>query len=226
MTAVPWQVFERAATTYDARYATPPGRRADRAERALVEWLPGHMPGAETLLDIGCGTGHTTAWLAERNLRVFGHDRSPAMLDELRAQHAGVPAILGDAHRLPVRDGAVDLALFLTTLEFVEEPESALREAVRVSRRGVLLIVLNRWSAGGVSRRIGPQSRGSLLSRARDRSVLEVRAMARRSAGRRLAAIHSASTLLPDGLWRVRTSLPLGDILGIAVRLPDRRDSA
>lgn len=216
---MPWEIFERAAERYDAWYETPQGQRADRAERALVDWLLACFPDAETLLDIGCGTGHTTAWLAARSLRVFGLDRSPAMLGQMRASHGGLPAILGDAHHLPVRDGAVDLTLLLTTLEFLEDPLGALAETVRVSRRGVLLVVLNRWSAGGLSRRIGPQARGSLLGQARDMSAAELRAMARRVAGSRLESVHCASTLLPDGLWAVRTRLPFGDVLGVAIML-------
>jgi SAM-dependent methyltransferase len=223
---MPWEIFERAAERYDTWYETPRGRRADQAERALVDWLLGHFSGAESLLDVGCGTGHTTAWLATRDLRVFGLERAPAMLGQMRAVHERIPAILGDAHHLPVRDRAVDLTLLLTTLEFLEQPLVALLETVRVSRRGVLLVVLNRWSAGGLSRRIGPQARGSLLGQARDMSVPGLRAMARSAAGPRLESVHCASTLLPDGLWAVRTALPFGDVLGVAIVLTDPCDTA
>lgn len=223
---MPWEIFERAAERYDSWYETPRGRRADRAERDLVDWLLGHFPESETLLDVGCGTGHTTAWLATRGLRVFGLDRSPAMLGRMRAGHGVIPAILGDAHHLPVRDRAVDLTLLLTTLEFLEEPRAALVETVRVARCGVLLVVLNRWSAGGLSRRIGPQARGSLLGRARDLSIAGLWAMARSAAGPRLTSIHWASALLPNGLWAVRTRLPFGDVLGLAIVLADPVDPA
>jgi SAM-dependent methyltransferase len=223
---VPWELFEQAADGYDAWYDTPRGRRAERAERGLLGWLLDHVPDARSLLDVGCGTGRFTAWLAERPLRVFGLDRSPAMLAAMRRRRPGVPGILGDAHRLPLRAAAVDLTLLLTTLEFLEDPPVALAEAVRVSRRGMLLVVLNRWSTGGLSRRIGRQAHGSLLGQAHDSTLFTLRAMARRAAGHRLRALRWASTLLPDGLSYARTMLPFGDVLGMAVVLGPAGESA
>ncbi len=52
---------------------------------------------------------------------------------EARRLFPSLPVILGDAHRLPFRDRSTDLAVFMTTLEFVEDPVCALREAVRVA---------------------------------------------------------------------------------------------
>ncbi|HSF04735.1 MAG TPA: class I SAM-dependent methyltransferase [Methylomirabilota bacterium] len=214
-----WDIFEHVADRYDAWYDTPRGQRVEWAERTLLHWLLGRFPNATSLLDVGCGTGRFTTWLAGRHVRVFGLDRSPAMLVAMRKRHQGLPAILGDGHRLPLRTGAVDLTLLLATLEFLEEPLVALAEAVRVSRQGVLLLVLNRWSVGGLSRRIGPQARGSLLGQARDLTLFTLRAMAQRAAGHRLRALSWSSTLFPDGLWAVRARLPLGDVLGMAVAL-------
>lgn len=219
LSAVPWEIFEQAADRYDAWYDTPRGQRVERVERALLDWLLDQAQDARSLLDVGCGTGRFTAWLAGRGLQAFGLERSPAMLAAMRRRHGGIPAILGDAHRLPFRTGAVDVTLLLATLEFLEEPLVALAEAVRVSRRGVLLVVLNRWSVGGLSRRLGPQARGSLLGQARDSTIFALQAMARRAAGPRLRALAWSSTLFPDGLWAAQTRVPLGDVLGMAVLL-------
>lgn len=211
-----WRPFEMAAASYEAWYETPRGRRAGRAELALLEALIAKFPGAETLLEVGCGTGH---FAGELGLAVFGLDRSPAMLTELRHRHPGLPVVLGDAHALPFGDAAVDLALFVTTLEFLEHPATALREAVRVSRRGLVLLALNRWSLGGLSRRLGPAGRGALLSQARDVSILSLRALVRTAAGPRLSGLRWTSALWPDGLWAWRAPVPLGDVIGIAARL-------
>ncbi|MEB2285277.1 MAG: class I SAM-dependent methyltransferase [Myxococcales bacterium] len=219
-----WRLFEQAAGGYDEWYDSPSGRRVERSERRLLRWLLDQVPGSRSLLDVGCGTGRFTGWLAERPLRVFGLDRSPAMLAVLRRRHPEVPVVLGDAHRLPLRDGAVDLTLLLTTLEFLEDPLAALTEAVRVSRRGMLLVVLNRWSMGGLSRRVGRQRSGSLLGRARDWTVAMLRAAARKAAGRRLRATRWRSALLPGGLADVPTMIPLGDVLGLVVRLDHAGD--
>jgi SAM-dependent methyltransferase len=216
---VSWQLFERAAAGYEAWYTTARGRRADQAERTLLEWLLAPLPDARTVLDVGCGTGHFAAWLLERGVEVIGLDRSPAMLAELRRHHRAIPVVVGDAGGLPVRSGAVDLALLVTTLEFVERPEVALGEAVRIARQGVVLVVLNRWSLGGLSRRVGPQAQRPLLGSARDASLPGLRRMVRAAAGERLRSLHWASTLFPDGLWGARSAVPFGDVLGMAAVL-------
>lgn len=118
-----------------------------------------------------------------------------------------------------MRAAAVDVALFVTTPEFLEDPCTALSEAVRIARRGVAVVALNRWSVGGLSRRWGPQARRPLLGRARDYSIASLRAMLRAAAGERLREIRWASTLFPDGLWKLRAQIPLGDVIGMAALL-------
>ena len=82
MTAPPaaWQLFERNAAGYEEWYSTPRGRRADLAERALLERLLAPFAAAQSALEVGCGTGHFTRWLAGRLPHVVGLDRAPAML--------------------------------------------------------------------------------------------------------------------------------------------------
>lgn len=215
---MPWDIFEEAATRYDTWYDTPRGRRAERAERALLTELLTAFPGAESLLEIGCGTGRFAAWLAS-SFRVLGVDRSPAMLAEMRARRPEIPTVLGDAHRLPLADAAIDLVLFITTLEFLEDPLAALREAARVARRGLIVVVLNRWSAGGLSRRVGAPARSALLGQARDWTLPAIKATVGEAAGSRLVRLLWTSALFPDGLWAARWRLPLGDVLGMCVIL-------
>jgi SAM-dependent methyltransferase len=216
---VSWEVFDRRAATYESWYQTPRGQRVDRAERALLDWLMDHFHGARTALEVGCGTGHFTSWLARKPLRVVGLDRAPAMLAKLREHHPAMPVVCGDAQRLPFRPGAVDVTVFVATLEFVENPSAALAEAVSVSRMGLALVVLNRWSVGGVSRRWGAQAGQPLLGRAADLTLPALRVAVRRAAGSRLRAVGWTSTLFPNGLWMGRARIPLGDVLGMAVRL-------
>jgi len=216
---VSWRIFERAAEGYEAWYATARGRRVDEAERALLAWLLAPFADARSVLDVGCGTGHFAAWLRSRALDVIGLDRSPAMLAELRRHHAGIPVVVGDAGCLPVRSRVVDVALLVTTLEFVERPDMVLTEAVRIARHGLVLVVLNRWSLGGLSRRVGPQARRPTLGTARDTSLFALRRMARAAAGDRLQSLHWASSLFPDGLWAARLRVPVGDVIGMAVVL-------
>jgi SAM-dependent methyltransferase len=216
---MPGELFEQAAPGYEAWYATRRGQRVDRAERALLEWLLTHWPEARDVLEVGCGTGHFAGWLASKSLKVFGLDRSRAMLAEIRKCHPEIPIVCGDGHRLPFRRMAVDLTAFLTTLEFLEDPAEALAEAVGVSRLGLMLVILNRWSAGGLSRRWGPQARRPLLGLARDATLADLREMVRNAAGARLRDIRWRSALFPGGLWASQARIPLGDVIGIAAVL-------
>ena len=216
---VSWNLFEREASRYEAWYASSRGRRVDHAERALLQWLLTSFTGARSVLEIGCGTGHFANWLAERGMRVVGLDRSPAMLREAQRSFPRIPAVLGDADHLPFSNGAVDLALFVTALEFLDGPPKALVEAVRVARQGIVLVVLNRWSVGGFSRRWGPQARQPLLGRARDYSLRALRAEVEKATGVRLGPIRWTSALFPGFLWRFHGPVPLGDVIGMAAVL-------
>lgn len=77
-----WQLFEHAASHYEAWYSTERGRRADSAEQALLEGLLRQLPNARTVLEVGSGTGHFAARLAESGFQVIGLERAPAMVRE------------------------------------------------------------------------------------------------------------------------------------------------
>jgi SAM-dependent methyltransferase len=223
---VSWEIFERGAGGYEGWYASPSGQKADQAETALLEWLLAWFPGARSILEVGCGSGHFSRWLAGKSLGVVGLDRAPAMLAETRRRSPGIPVVLGDAHCLPFRDGAVDLALFVVTLEFLDDPAVALAEAVRVARQGLVVVALNRWSLGGwYRRRASYRARHRLLGQAADQTLSSLGTLLRNAAGRRWQAARWTSGLFPGLLWRMRVRLPLGDVLGLAVWLaPPRRN--
>jgi SAM-dependent methyltransferase len=141
------------------------------------------------------------------------------MLAELRARLPECPAVLADAHGLPLRDRAVDLVVLVTTLEFLDSPQRALAEATRVARLGVVAIVLNRWSVGAFSRRRGPQSRSALRRNAHDLSLRELRGLFESASAARRARLRWGSALLPRPLPAGPTRIPLGDVIGVAADL-------
>ena len=132
------------ARRYEQWYSEE-GRRADALEKALLWKLLKAFPDARTALEVGCGTGHFTRWMAEKGLDTVGLDASQPMLMEAR-RYDGSQYLLGDALHLPVADRSFDLVALITTLEFVPDPARALAEAARVARQGILLGVLNRYS--------------------------------------------------------------------------------
>jgi len=214
-----WEIFEPVASRYETWYGSGKGRRVDRAERALLDWMLARLPRTERVLEVGCGTGHFSRYLASRSLRVVGLDRSPAMLKALRSGEPRIVGVQADAHWLPFRDQAVDVVLFVTSLEFLNDPKRALAEAVRVSRRGLMLLVLNRWSLGGLSRRIGPQASQTILGHARDYSLSSLRTVVRDAAAERLRGLHWRHGCFPRDLWPTPSRLPAGDVIALAVVL-------
>jgi hypothetical protein len=112
--------------------------------------------------------------------------------------------------------------LFVTSLEFLDEPRRALAEAVRVSRRGLMLIVLNRWSLGGMSRRIGPQASQTILGRARDYSLSSLRTLVRDATDKRLRNLQWRYGCFPRDLWPTPSRLPVGDVIAAAAVLAQR----
>jgi len=74
------------------------------------------------VLDIGCGTGRLEAALAGR-ARVWGVDPSAEMLSEARERvPSSVGLKLGEAERLPFKEGAFDAAVLWTVVHLIERP--------------------------------------------------------------------------------------------------------
>jgi ubiquinone/menaquinone biosynthesis C-methylase UbiE len=216
---MPWEIFEPVASRYESWYESEKGRRVDRAEKILLDWMLALLPRTKRILEIGCGTGHFSRYLASQSLSVVGLDRSPAMLRALQGAESKIPAIQADAHRLPFRDRVVDAALFVTSLEFLSDPTLALAEAARVSRHGVMLLVLNRWSLGGLSRRVGPQSSQPILGCAHDVTLRSLRAAVRSAVRDRLHDLRWRYGCFPRSLRPTPSRLPLGDVIALAALL-------
>jgi ubiquinone/menaquinone biosynthesis C-methylase UbiE len=197
---------------YEAWYQTT-GRRADRLERALLGQLLAGFPGAFTILEVGCGTGHFSRWFSEQGLRAVGLDLSQPMLVE--AIRLGSPLYVhGDGLALPCPTDAFDLVVLITTLEFTPDPVHVLAEALRVARCGLVLGVLNRQSVlGWQLRREG----GPIWEVARFFTPGELVHLVRRAADERPVKVTWRTTLWP--LWPGSLPLPWGGFSGMAVRL-------
>jgi SAM-dependent methyltransferase len=110
---------------------------------SLVELLA-PRPG-ERILDLGCGTGHLTAQIAEAGAEVVGIDASAAMVDEARRQFAGRPRLrfeiadartFADAAELAGEIGRFDAVFSNAVLHWVRPAEDAVRNVRRALRRG------------------------------------------------------------------------------------------
>ncbi len=93
--------FDEAAATYDSDFADTTAGLWLR-ESVWSRLAPFVKPGMHAL-DLGCGTGEDSLWLARRACRVTAADGSPAMLEKVTAKAAR----LNLAHR--VRTMCIDL---------------------------------------------------------------------------------------------------------------------
>ena len=132
--------FDRIAAAYNSSLPSHVvGHYLDRRAavlRALVA-----PPGPA--LDVGCGTG-LLAWKLEQiGYRVTGLDSSQGMLKEPPADQ--LPRrLLGDAGRLPVRDGAFPLVMTVATLHHLGERDlvkATIEEMVRVTAPGGVAVI-------------------------------------------------------------------------------------
>ncbi|MCC8195164.1 MAG: class I SAM-dependent methyltransferase [Deltaproteobacteria bacterium] len=139
---------QAAAERYEAWYATPRGSFAlAREQRLMADMVSPWQRRNHSLLEIGCGAGHFLEMFHDGGFDVTGVDKSEAMLDKAR-ERMGSRATLrvADAARLPFDDDEFDYVAIVTALECMDDPGSALSEAFRVARRGVVIAYLNSWS--------------------------------------------------------------------------------
>jgi trans-aconitate methyltransferase len=89
----------------------------------------------ELILDLGCGTGHLTAQIAESGAQVTGVDRSAEMVDAARLTYPNLKFEISDARNLPFRD-EFDAVFSNATLHWIHEPELALQAIWKALRTG------------------------------------------------------------------------------------------
>lgn len=131
---------------YDAWYNTPRGRWIGETEFALLHQML--KPASDkSVLDVGCGTGWFTRRFAEQDgLSITGLDPNANWLNYARQCAPQINWREGDARSLSFDDNSFDSVVSVTALCFVDDWQQALREMVRVSRRRIVLGLLNRQS--------------------------------------------------------------------------------
>lgn len=99
------------------------------------------LRGDEVVADVGCGNGNDIRDLRAAGFggTIAGFDLSTGMLASVVP--LGVPVVNADAGALPLRDGAVDIALAMHMLYHCPDVAATLRELRRVVRGGGALVV-------------------------------------------------------------------------------------
>jgi trans-aconitate 2-methyltransferase len=110
----PWD-----AGLYDSRHAF-----VWKHGESLLELL--QPVAGERILDLGCGTGHLTARVAEAGAEVVGLDSSAAMLDQARSAYPHLEFVHGDARAFDF-DRPFDAVFSNAALHWVREADAVVR---------------------------------------------------------------------------------------------------
>jgi SAM-dependent methyltransferase len=131
------------------------GSYASVAERLVDAVPPAHLierAGIESgmeVLDLAAGTGNVAVRVAQLGAHVTALDLTPELFERgrERAATAGVDVewVEGDAEALPFEDGRFDRVLSTFGIQFAPRHEVAAREAVRVTRAGGVIGLVN-WT--------------------------------------------------------------------------------
>jgi SAM-dependent methyltransferase len=119
-------------------YESYVGRWSRRVAEEFIDWLD--VPAGRSWVDVGCGTGALTESITAHAAPacVVAVDRSAdfvahaaGALDDRR-----VVFLVGDAAALPLTDARVDAVVSGLVLNFLPDPDEAVRELRRVTRPG------------------------------------------------------------------------------------------
>ncbi len=141
-------LFDSVAPFYDAWYDDPVHQAMDQLEKSAVLR---HLPPSGThsnLLEVGCGTGHWSEWFSTQGFRVTGIDVSEKMLSIAREKKIAEASFLyGDFLSMDLKP-QFDVAIAITSLEFIEDHRKALDTMAALVRPGGRLVagVLNPYS--------------------------------------------------------------------------------
>ncbi len=135
-------MFDQVAAGYD-RTNTVLSMGNDKLWRAATTRAVAPRRG-ERILDLAAGTGASSVALAGSGATVIAADFSPGMIAEGRRRHRGIPNLTfveADATDLPFDDAEFDAVTMSFGLRNVNDPATALRELLRVTRPGGRLVV-------------------------------------------------------------------------------------
>lgn len=97
-----------------------------------------------TVLDVGCGPGVTVEHLVKRGFEVYGVDISKEMVTECQKQFGHLPAAhfsVGKIEALEFPDAFFDVVLCMGVVEYVDDDAVAVKEMVRVTKPGGVIVV-------------------------------------------------------------------------------------
>lgn len=121
-----------------------------RVFEAELQYLLQHLKSEDEILSVGCGPAIMERRLAEQGFLVAGLDVSREAL--ACADDAILRAVAAPAEEMPFPDASFDVALYIASLQFVDDYRTALQRTAAVLRPGGRLIALLLNPASGFFR--------------------------------------------------------------------------
>ena len=132
-------MFDGVAKRYDITNDVLSAGQTARWRRAVVGAVA-PRPG-ERVLDLAAGTMTSTQPFLAAGAAAIGCDFSLGMLTQGRVRSPSVPAVAGDAMRLPFADHVFDAVTISFGLRNIVDPSVGLAEMYRVTKPGGRLVV-------------------------------------------------------------------------------------
>uniref|UniRef100_A0A8B9MFD6 Methyltransferase type 11 domain-containing protein n=1 Tax=Accipiter nisus TaxID=211598 RepID=A0A8B9MFD6_9AVES len=135
------QMFEgRGHAAVYQKYRFAPGKELQQAILAYLQEKRANL--AELVVDVGCGSGQGTRFLAEHFKKVVGTDISEAQIQEAREAPSlpNVSYLVCPAEELPFEDASVDILTSFTAAHWFDI-EKFMREANRVVKPGGCMVI-------------------------------------------------------------------------------------
>jgi SAM-dependent methyltransferase len=147
--------YERTASEYDRMHVSAGDEHAEALSH--IASTLGTI-GAESVLDVGCGTGRGIKYLSEArpDLEIKGVEPVEALIDQAVATN-GVPRdalVAGRGESLPFPDRRFDAAVAIGVLHHVPDPALVIAEMQRVARLAIFISDANRFGRGPLPTRL------------------------------------------------------------------------
>jgi ubiquinone/menaquinone biosynthesis C-methylase UbiE len=129
--------YDPIATTYDRRYAVNDMKNTLLALQALARSIE-----VQSVLEVGCGTGHWLAALSPNVNQLYGLDLSAGMLSHARQRGLNLKLMLGQAGCLPCSAASMDMIFTLNAIHHFPDKQAFIAEAFRLLLpAGVLAVI-------------------------------------------------------------------------------------
>jgi ubiquinone/menaquinone biosynthesis C-methylase UbiE len=111
------------------------------SRQTIIPFIVEHIPTGSFIADLGCGDGYASSKLYQAGYRVVGVDLSEEMIGKAKNKEEKdqLTFLQADVTNLPFADETFTGLMAINSIEWTEQPLSALNEMKRVLKRNHLL---------------------------------------------------------------------------------------